>query len=193
MLPGISVNPLKPLPAGEITRFIKPLEQTDPRFDVYPPAFLKAAIVNWWNGYSGVLDLTNPDARTWFSGQLDHLVTGYGVDGFKFDAGDARYYADTVVSRNPAIPNDHTKLFGQTGLRYPLNEYRASFNLAGRQLVQRLFAQRLTRHQFTQAGSGGVACVNESIVSAAGASPVSFVTGLTFSSVRGSTIGHVMG
>lgn len=98
----------------------------------------KAAVVHWWNGYSGVLDLTNPDAKKWFNDRLDYLVTEYGVDGFKFDAGDARYYADSVVSRNPATPNDHTKLFGEIGLRYPLNEYRASFRMAGTQLVQRL-------------------------------------------------------
>ncbi len=65
---------------------------------------------------SGVLDLTNPDANIWFNNRLDHLVTEYDVGGFKFDVGDARYYADSVVSRNSATPNDHTKLFGQIGL-----------------------------------------------------------------------------
>ena len=85
-----------------------------------------------------MLDLTNPDARKWFNDRLDYLVAEYGVDGFKFDAGDARYYADSVVLSHPATPNDHTKLFGEVGLLYPLNEYRASFRMAGTQLVQRL-------------------------------------------------------
>jgi alpha-glucosidase (family GH31 glycosyl hydrolase) len=61
------------------------------------------------------------------------------VDGFKFDAGDARFYADGAVSFRPGvIPNDHTTLFAEVGLRYPLNEYRASWKMAGLPLVQRL-------------------------------------------------------
>ena len=43
----------------------------------------------WWNGFSAVTDLTNPHGRSWFTGQLDHLVREYGVDGFKLDGGDA--------------------------------------------------------------------------------------------------------
>lgn len=97
-----------------------------------------AAIIPWWNGYSGLLDLTNPQAQKWFNDRLDYLVNEYGVDGFKLDAGDGQFYADNLVSRNPASPNDHTMLFGKVGLKYDLNEYRASFKMAGTQLVQRL-------------------------------------------------------
>ena len=34
--------------------------------------------------------------------------------------------------------NEHARLFGEIGLAFPLNEYRASWKLAGRPLVQRL-------------------------------------------------------
>ena len=98
----------------------------------------QAAVISWWNGYSALLDLTNPETQTWFHQQLDHLTNEYGVDGFKLDAGDAKYYGDSLVSRHPATPNDHTMLFGKIGLAYGLNEYRASFKLAGTNLVQRL-------------------------------------------------------
>ena len=98
----------------------------------------KVAIIPWWNGYSGLLDLTNPKAQKWFNDRLDYLVTEYGVDGFKLDAGDGQFYKDNLVSKNPATPNDHTMLFGKVGLKYDLNEYRASFKMAGTQLVQRL-------------------------------------------------------
>jgi alpha-glucosidase (family GH31 glycosyl hydrolase) len=98
----------------------------------------KAVIIPWWNGYSGVLDLTNTATQKWFNDRLDHLVNDYGVDGFKLDAGDAQFYKDNLVSKNPATPNDHTMLFGKVGLKYDLNEYRASFKMAGTQLVQRL-------------------------------------------------------
>ena len=33
-----------------------------------------SAIVHWWNGYSGILDLTNPDACAWLKRRLDTLV-----------------------------------------------------------------------------------------------------------------------
>jgi alpha-glucosidase len=99
----------------------------------------RAAIIRWWNGASACLDLSNPKAQAWFKKKLDYLVKEYGVDGFKFDAGDARFYADGVVSWQRDIePNDHTRFFAEFGLNYPLNEYRASWKMAGLPLAQRL-------------------------------------------------------
>ncbi|WP_262249785.1 glycoside hydrolase family 31 protein [Parapedobacter soli] len=98
----------------------------------------KAAIIRWWNGASACLDLSNPRTQKWFKDQLDHLVNAYGVDGFKFDAGDARFYTDGVVSFHSGTPNDHTTYFAELGLHYPLNEYRASWKMAGLPLAQRL-------------------------------------------------------
>lgn len=99
----------------------------------------KAAVVRWWNGASACLDLSNPKAQKWFKERLDHLVEEYGVDGFKFDAGDAQFYRNGVVSwKEGVIPNDHTQFFAELGLEYPLNEYRASWKMAGLPLAQRL-------------------------------------------------------
>ena len=95
-------------------------------------------IVKWWNGYSAVLDFTNPAAVKWFDDNLDRLVTKYGVDGFKFDAGDPKYYPITALSKEHASPNDHSLLFARFGLRFPLNEYRACWKMAGQPLAQRL-------------------------------------------------------
>lgn len=98
----------------------------------------KAAIIRWWNGASACLDLSNPKTQKWFQEQLDYLVEEYGVDGFKFDAGDAGFYNGDVISFNESTPNDHTTYFAEVGLQYPLNEYRASWKMAGLPLVQRL-------------------------------------------------------
>lgn len=97
----------------------------------------KAAIIRWWNGASGCLDLSNPKAIKWFKEKLDFLVNEYGVDGYKFDAGDSGFYKD-VVSYNVKLPNDHTAHFAELGLNFPLNEYRASWKMAGLPLAQRL-------------------------------------------------------
>lgn len=96
------------------------------------------AIIKWWNGYSALLDFTNPSSVKWFNDQLDSLVKEYGVDGFKFDAGDMGFYPDGALSMKSATPNRHCELYAQFGLRYPLNEYRACWKMAGLPLAQRL-------------------------------------------------------
>ncbi|GAA4923630.1 glycoside hydrolase family 31 protein [Mucilaginibacter defluvii] len=96
------------------------------------------AIISWWNGYSAVLDFTNPQAKAWFKSRLDHMVSTYHLDGFKFDAGDADFYPRDAISFKKATPNDHSRLWGEIGLDYPLNEYRAMWKMAGQPLVQRL-------------------------------------------------------
>ena len=100
----------------------------------------KAAIIRWWNGASALLDLSNPRAVAWMEAELDHLVEEYGVDGFKFDAGDMPFYDESgIISYGgDIIPNTHTQYFAKLGLKYPLNEYRASWKMAGLPLAQRL-------------------------------------------------------
>ena len=98
----------------------------------------KVAVIRWWNGASACLDLSNPKTQKWFQEQLDHLVEEYGVDGFKLDAGDAGFYTGDIISFKEGVPNDHTTYFAEIGLKYPLNEYRASWKMAGLPLVQRL-------------------------------------------------------
>lgn len=96
------------------------------------------AIVNWWNGYSFVLDFTNPKAVEWYEKQLNHLKTTYDIDGFKFDAGDPEYYPSNSISFKQASGNQHTELWGSIGLKYKLNEYRAMWKNQNKPLVERL-------------------------------------------------------
>jgi alpha-glucosidase (family GH31 glycosyl hydrolase) len=96
------------------------------------------AIVTWWNGKSALLDLSNPVARTWFTDELHRLQSDFGVDGFKLDAGDASFHDPAYIADQRLDANEHTRLFAEIGLAFPLNEYRASWKIAGRPLVQRL-------------------------------------------------------
>ena len=96
------------------------------------------AIIHWWNGYSALLDFSNPSAVNWFNAQLDRLVNDYGVDGFKLDAGDLHFYPADALSRQPISPNRQSELYAQFGLRFPLNEYRACWKMGGQPLAQRL-------------------------------------------------------
>ncbi|UCF35442.1 MAG: alpha-galactosidase [Acidobacteriota bacterium] len=102
------------------------------------------AIMQWWDGFSAVVDLSNPTGRKWFKGQLDHLISTYGIDGFKFDGGDAPHYAPsrmlvaTKSYREDITPNGHTEEFVRLGLEYPMNEYRACWKMGGQPIAQRL-------------------------------------------------------
>ncbi len=98
----------------------------------------ETAIRKWWNGYSAVLDATNPAAVAWLHGELDTLIADFGVDGFKFDAGDIYGYRpddSSVVATNPA---GHSESWARLGSRYPFNEYRACWKMGGQGLAQRL-------------------------------------------------------
>ncbi len=93
-------------------------------------------MVRWWNGVSALLDLTNPETVSWVKSQLNFLMEEYGVDGFKFGAGDSQYY-ENVKAYKDVTPNEHTELFVKTGLDYPLNEYRANWKMGGQPIANR--------------------------------------------------------
>jgi len=82
--------------------------------------------------------LTHPEAVEWFQGELSRLQRDYGIDGFKFDAGDANHFKNRPASWLNATPTDLSERWARLGLKYPYNEYRACWKLAGQPLVQRL-------------------------------------------------------
>jgi alpha-glucosidase (family GH31 glycosyl hydrolase) len=94
-------------------------------------------MVRWWNGASAVLDFTDDNAVKWYNGELQKLALKYGVDGFKFDAGDPEFYIDAIADR-AITPNEHAELFARIGTDYPYNEYRATWKMGGQPLAQRL-------------------------------------------------------
>jgi alpha-glucosidase (family GH31 glycosyl hydrolase) len=97
----------------------------------------RPAIVRWWNGASALVDLTHPEGKKWYLAQLDNLQKKYGVDGFKLDAGDPEFYLNSFAYRD-VLPNTHTELHAAIGLKFPLNEFRAGWKMAGQALAQRL-------------------------------------------------------
>ena len=92
-----------------------------------------AAVLPWWNGYSACYDLTKPEAAAHFTALLRRMQDTYGIDGFKFDAGDNNCYATLPVNTW-----EHTVAWNRIGLAFPFNEYRAAWNMGGQPLVQRL-------------------------------------------------------
>jgi alpha-glucosidase len=98
------------------------------------------AIIDWWNGASACYDLTNPEAAAYFTSQLKTVQTEYGIDGFKFDAGDNQFYnPDRIDSYlKDAKSVDHTMAWAKIGTQFAFNEYRAGWRMGGEALVQRL-------------------------------------------------------
>lgn len=97
------------------------------------------AIIHWWNGYSACYDLSNPDAVKHLIAQLTHLQQEYGVDGYKFDAGDINLFrGDYAFFDSTATANDMCMKWAELGLQFPFNEYRACWKMGGQALVQRL-------------------------------------------------------
>lgn len=100
----------------------------------------KPAIISWWNGQSASYDFTNPAASAHYISLLKKAQAEYGIDGFKFDAGDNNFYTskDFVSYKKDAISVDHTIAWAKIGLEFPVNEYRAGWKMGGEALVQRL-------------------------------------------------------
>lgn len=98
----------------------------------------RTVVREWWNGYSAVLDLTNPETVEWLEGRLRLLMEKYGIDGFKLDAGDAIYYSENDITNEKVTPAEHAALWNRFGLKFAYNEFRACFGCAGLPLVQRL-------------------------------------------------------
>lgn len=96
------------------------------------------AISHWWNGYSAVLDLTNPTATAWFEKQASALMDNFGIDGFKFDAADPEYYDDDFVFSDGSERSTQAKIWAEIGAKYSFNELRAGFNAGWLPVVNRL-------------------------------------------------------
>lgn len=96
------------------------------------------SVKKWWNGFSAVLDFTSPEAVKWYSEVTGKLMSEYGVDGFKMDAGDGYFYSRDDVTYSPTTPNIQSELWAKAALNYDYNELRACWKNGGQPLVQRL-------------------------------------------------------
>lgn len=97
----------------------------------------KLAVRAWWNGASYVLDMSSESAKVELQRQLQNL-TDMGIDGFKFDGGDAMYYRVDDKTAESVTPNEQSRLWAEFALDYRYAELRACVGLQGRRLVQRL-------------------------------------------------------
>lgn len=98
------------------------------------------AVVSWWNGYSHLYDLSNPEAYAHVKGELLELQRRYGIDGFKFDAGDPGYYDARYIDVADGHSFDvaQSRLWARLAGEFWYNELRACWAEGNTRLVQRL-------------------------------------------------------
>ena len=104
------------------------------------PGSRAAAVVRWWSGISAIYDLTKPEANAYYAKILHEFADKYGIKGFKFDAGDPRFFAeDCRFHDEKAEPVDYTRLYAELAAReFPFHEIRVSWKCGGLPLVTRL-------------------------------------------------------
>ncbi len=110
----------------------------------------KPALVKWWNGYSACIDFTNPKSTDWLRAKLKNLQNTYGIDGYKFDAGDFDFYQAWPQGSSAPYPNEstntsgpkQTEAFGVFGAEFDFNEFRAGWKNGNQPNAQRLQDKR---------------------------------------------------
>jgi alpha-glucosidase (family GH31 glycosyl hydrolase) len=85
-------------------------------------------LVEWWQGRGGLLDVTNPSALEWFFERLTRLQIETGLDGFKFDAGEACFFPSDAVTHQVIHPNEYTQIYvDAVAKNYRLTEVRSGW------------------------------------------------------------------
>ena len=101
----------------------------------------KPAIIEWWNGFSAILNMCNPDDREFLDSKLRRLIDEYGVDGFKFDGGNIEMYNPIHIQNGCQTKYSAQELneaWNEFGTRYEYHEYKDTFKGGGKAVIQRL-------------------------------------------------------
>ena len=104
------------------------------------PGSREAGLLRWWSGVSCSYDLTKPEASAYYVKTLKDFAARYGIAGFKFDAGDARFFREDCRFHDPAAREiDFPRLYAELAAReFPYHEIRVSWKCGGLPLVTRL-------------------------------------------------------
>lgn len=133
----------------EVSAFISPDSKTFRKLVSRDYAFLADAlnpeevkIVKWKNGYSAVLDLTNPSSKVWLEKRLKDLQKK-GIAGFSFAGGSMEEYQD-VISEGGTDPYELSEAYSSIGLKSKMSFYGPGYKMGGYPLVRKLPTQDLT-------------------------------------------------
>ena len=144
-------------PVGpDFVRSIRPLAGTDP--EAAKRLYLRnelgmPAVFAWWNGYAALLDMTDEYNKAFLRSQLSRLINDYGIDGFKFDGGSVNAYSPAKLINGPLAKHITAQelniAWNEFGAEYELHEFKDTYGLAGKNMIQRL---RDKRHEWDRGG-----------------------------------------
>ncbi len=99
-------------------------------------------LIPWWDTlflipYAGLVDFTNPLSTNWFRNRLLTLRIKYGIDGFKFDAGDGSYLPSDGVTYYKVTPNQFTDYYVKFARETYGYEVRSAYESQNKSIIVR--------------------------------------------------------
>ena len=98
------------------------------------------ALLEWWNGFSAVLNLCEEADRTYLHSRLQYLMDTYGVDGFKFDGGNITSFKKSAWVTEPPVQTaeELNRAWNEFGEAYAYHEYKDTYHRGGKATIQRI-------------------------------------------------------
>lgn len=89
-------------------------------------------LIKWWDNYatgSCLIDFSNRAAGDWWAAKLHSLQTRFGVDGFKFDGGEANFVPKDAVTAGHITSNQYADVYMRWAARhgFAMHEMRAGW------------------------------------------------------------------
>ncbi len=89
------------------------------------------ALVGWWNSgnlpNAGLIDVFSENGREWFGSKIDYLIEKYGIDGFKYDAGESQFLPLKPRLPDGIYPNMYSDYYARWGLLNKGVEMRSGY------------------------------------------------------------------
>lgn len=89
------------------------------------------ALIGWWATafipISAGLDFTGESGRQWWGKKVEYVVDKYGVDAFKYDAGEAQFLPHDVILAEGVHPNSYPDWYARWGHEHHAAEMRAGW------------------------------------------------------------------
>ncbi|MCL5277269.1 MAG: glycoside hydrolase family 31 protein, partial [Deltaproteobacteria bacterium] len=89
------------------------------------------SLIDWWDTFgikkAGLIDFGDQGSVDWWAGLLSGIVSGYGIDGFKFDAGEANWFPQDGVTSGYLSPNQYADFYISLHEHVPAMEFRAGW------------------------------------------------------------------
>ncbi len=89
------------------------------------------SLIAWWDTFgtkeAGLINFSRPNVMDWWSGLLGNIMSNDGIDGFKFDAGEANWFPSDGVTTGYLSPNQYADYYLTINKHVPAMEFRSGW------------------------------------------------------------------